>query len=191
MKMRIILICMLMAVATSSAGVAQPRKILLRGTVTDAFTDVGIPDVRVKLLRADSTLVDSTGVMLFTVSSVYETAFYAFNVPTSPCRYIICAEHPNYQTAYLPFDVKKVGRNTALEVPVLLMHRKKHRNEVTMDAVVVTATKIKVFCKGDTLIYNADAFNVPSGSMLDGLIRQLPGAELKPNGEIFVNGEKV
>jgi hypothetical protein len=185
------LICMLMAFATSSVGVAQPRKILLRGTVADAFTEVGIPDVKVKLLRADSTLVDSTGVMLFTVSSVYETAFYAFSVPASPCRYIICAEHPNYRKAYLPFTVKKVGRNTALEVPVLLMQRKKRRNEVTMDAVVVTATKIKVFCKGDTLIFNADAFNVPSGSMLDGLIRQLPGAELKPNGEIFVNGEKV
>ena len=28
--------------------------------------------------------------------------------------------------------------------------------------------------KGDTLVYNADAFNVPEGSMLDGLIKQLP-----------------
>ena len=45
--------------------------------------------------------------------------------------------------------------------------------------------------RGDTIVYNADAFNLPQGSMLDALIRQLPGAELKENGEIFVNGRKV
>ncbi len=27
--------------------------------------------------------------------------------------------------------------------------------------------------------------------MLNELVRQLPGAELKPNGEIYVNGRKV
>ena len=45
--------------------------------------------------------------------------------------------------------------------------------------------------KGDTLVYNADAFNVPEGSMLDGLIKQLPGVELTDEGEIFVNGKKI
>ena len=53
------------------------------------------------------------------------------------------------------------------------------------------ATKVKMVYKGDTIIYNADAFNVPEGSMLDGLIKQLPGVELKDNGEIFVNGKKI
>ena len=45
--------------------------------------------------------------------------------------------------------------------------------------------------KGDTIVFNADAFNVPEGSMLDGLIKQLPGVELKDDGEIFVNGKKI
>ncbi len=44
---------------------------------------------------------------------------------------------------------------------------------------------------GDTLVYDASAFNLPEGSMLDDLIRQLPGAELRENGEILVNGRKV
>ena len=61
----------------------------------------------------------------------------------------------------------------------------------TLKEVTVKATKIKMVWRGDTLVYNADAFNVPEGSMLDGLIKQLPGVELKDNGEIFVNGKKI
>ena len=48
-----------------------------------------------------------------------------------------------------------------------------------------------MFYRGDTLVYNADAFNVADGSMLDALIKQMPGTELKKNGEIFVNGKKI
>ena len=61
----------------------------------------------------------------------------------------------------------------------------------SLDEVVVTASKVQLVWRGDTLVYNADAFNVPQGSMLDRLIRQLPGVTLKENGEIRVNGRKV
>ena len=40
-------------------------------------------------------------------------------------------------------------------------------------------------------MYNADAFNLPNSSMLDELIRQLPGVKLTDTGEIFLNGKKV
>lgn len=57
--------------------------------------------------------------------------------------------------------------------------------------MVVTGTKVKFTYRGDTLVYNASAFNVPDGSMLDALVRQLPGAEIKSNGDIYVNGKKI
>ena len=57
--------------------------------------------------------------------------------------------------------------------------------------VVVKATKVQMVYRGDTLVYNADAFNVPEGSMLDAIIKQMPGVELKANGEIYVQGRKV
>lgn len=66
----------------------------------------------------------------------------------------------------------------------------KHR-EVNLGEAVVKATKIKMYHKGDTLVYNADAFNLPDGSMLDALIRQLPGVTMNKQGEIFVNGRKI
>lgn len=55
----------------------------------------------------------------------------------------------------------------------------------------VTATKLKMFYKGDTLVYDASAFKLPEGSMLDDLIRQMPGVTMNDDGEIFVNGRKV
>lgn len=57
--------------------------------------------------------------------------------------------------------------------------------------MTVTATKVKFYNKGDTLFYNADAFVLFEGSMLDALVRQLPGVELHPDGQIFVNGRFV
>lgn len=64
-------------------------------------------------------------------------------------------------------------------------------SENDLDEVVVTGTKIRLVQRGDTLIYDASAFNLPEGSMLDALVRQLPGAVLKSNGEIYVNGRKI
>ena len=70
---------------------------------------------------------------------------------------------------------------------------KNHRDSVerTLNEVIVKATKVKFTYKGDTLVFNANAFNMPEGSMLGSLIKQLHGVELKDNGEIYVNGRKI
>ena len=47
-----------------------------------------------------------------------------------------------------------------------------------------------MFYKGDTLIYNADAFNVAQTESLRKLIKQLPGAEMT-DGEVRINGKRV
>ncbi len=57
--------------------------------------------------------------------------------------------------------------------------------------LTVVSSKIKFYHKGDTIVYNADAFELAEGSMLDALIAQLPGAELSGNGQIKVNGQFV
>jgi hypothetical protein len=63
--------------------------------------------------------------------------------------------------------------------------------EVQLDGITVTASKVKMVMHGDTIVYNADAFQLSEGSMLDALIRQLPGSELKSDGRIYVNGRFV
>ncbi len=56
---------------------------------------------------------------------------------------------------------------------------------------VVRASRVMIVNRGDTIIYNASAFKLASGSMLDALIAQLPGVTLDDNGNITVNGQHV
>lgn len=55
--------------------------------------------------------------------------------------------------------------------PTIMMYRKSHE----LGEVVVKATKVKFVVRGDTLVYNADAFNLAEGSSLKTLIKKLPG----------------
>lgn len=57
--------------------------------------------------------------------------------------------------------------------------------------VAVNATRILMVQKGDTTIYNAAALQLSAGSMLEDLVRALPGAQLENGGKITINGEKV
>ena len=171
----------------------KEKKLYLWGYISDSFTRSYIPDVKVVILRADSSLVDSAQ-----VSNGYgnfKSSEYYMQVPAKPAKYIIKATHPDYETAYKDYEIKYVARNRDFEVPGIRMKRIQRSNYDkeggTLQEVVVKATRVKMVYKGDTIVFNADAFNVPEGSMLDGLIKQLPGVELKEDGEIFVYGKKI
>ena len=112
----------------------------------------------------------------------YQTSF----APQKNRTYFIRAVKGGYGDVWLPFTVTEKGKN--LNLPAIKMRR---MMEKALDEVVVKATKVKMFYKGDTLVYDATAFKMPQGSMLDALIRQMPGVTMNDAGEIFVNGRKV
>ena len=183
-------------------GWAQEKKdsIYLTGTVADSFTKAAIPDVFVTLMSQDSTVIDTTHVYksngyTWGIGRGQEITGYYFSIDRKAAELILRFEHPDYETTYVPLSIKNPGkRRQYIEGPKAYMKKSAnahHHEGGELDEVVVKATKVKMVWKGDTLVYNADAFNVPEGSMLDGLIKQLPGVELKDNGEIFVNGKKI
>lgn len=182
-----------------SPKVKKGDLISLRGTVADGFTKAAIPEVTVTLMREDSTVVSKMQVWKMSHYSgagrSVTTTNYSFAISRQPAKYILKMEHPNYETAFADFEMKRVGRrSTDIDGPKVYLKKSakaSHFEGGSVGEVEVKATKIKMVWKGDTLVYNADAFNVPEGSMLDGLIKQLPGVELKDNGEIFVNGKKI
>jgi len=190
----------LLLVLTAMAAQGQTKdSIYVNGPVADAFTKAAVPDVSVTLMRQDSTIVDTTHVYK---GNSYtwgigrrETTGYFFKIKREPAQYILKFEHPNYETTFVDLNIKHVSRRQqSIEGPKVYLKKtmKAHHFEGgELDEVVVKATKVKMVWRGDTLVYNADAFNVPEGSMLDGLIKQLPGVELTEAGEIFVNGKKV
>ena len=175
-------------------------RISMYGTVADGFTKAAIPDVKVILMHEDSTVIDTMTVWESHSwssglgRSLGTTRFY-FRISREPAKYILKVEHPNYETAFANFEMKQISkRRQDIEGPKVYLKKTAqahHFEGGSLDEVVVKATKVKMVWRGDTLVFNADAFNVPEGSMLDGLIKQLPGVELKDNGEIFVNGKKI
>ncbi|MDE6265706.1 MAG: hypothetical protein K2M11_11275, partial [Paramuribaculum sp.] len=111
-----------------------------------------------------------------------------FKLPKKLDSYTLKAYAEGYDTIYSTVDLDKIG---AREYQKFLPEMEFYRKSKSLGAATVTATKVKFYHSGDTLIYNADAFKLPEGSMLDALINQLPGVEMNDDGEIFVNGKKV
>ena len=169
----------------------KDRTIALWGHVRNDFTRRGILDAKITLMTEDGLIIDT--MRTWKPNNDFADAVYRFDVPARPRKFVILAEHPEYESATVEYDLRYVARNTFFDVPHHFMHRRQ-RSELTggtLQEVVVKATKVKMVYRGDTIIYNADAFNVPEGSMLDALIRQMPGTELKENGEIYVYGRKI
>lgn len=63
--------------------------------------------------------------------------------------------------------------------------------QIDLGEAEVRASRILMVQKGDTIIYNAAALQMSSGSMLSSLIHALPGVQLENGGRITVNGEYV
>ena len=162
-------------------------KVYVYGEAMDAFTK-GRMSAFITLMKADSTVIDTTTCELWNTNSSF-----GFFIPKIPGRYLIKAEKEGYETSYTPFDLQPEGNKGWYELPHILLRRKAGDiyKSVDLNGVEVRGTKIQVIHRGDTIIYDASAFNLPDGSMLDALVRQLPGAEIKSNGDIYVNGKKV
>lgn len=62
---------------------------------------------------------------------------------------------------------------------------------VVVSEAVVTANVPKMVVKDDTVVFNADAFRVPEGSVIESLVEMLPGAKIDDNGGITINGKEV
>ncbi|MBR0047952.1 MAG: hypothetical protein IJP74_01360 [Prevotella sp.] len=177
---------------TTGKASRQERTIALWGHVKNAVTRVGIKDAFITLMREDSSVVDTMHVFKQWSQGKDDYA-YRFDIPAREQKYIIRAEHPDYETTYVDYHVRHIARNTYFDAP---WHHMKKRSRMTenvhqLGEVVVKATKVKMAYRGDTITFNADAFNLPEGSMLDALIRQMDGVELKDDGRILVQGEQV
>ena len=158
------------------------------GDIYDAFLKTPLPDVKLSLLTEDSTFIRNVEVATLKKASTGEVDMTMFSISVEVGKtYLLHATLDGYDDAWLTIKSPNI-KGVPFHAGDLAM--RKMRN-VNIQEVAVTATKVKMFYNGDTLVYNADAFQLPDGSMLDDLVRQLPGVNLNENGEIFVNGRKV
>ena len=162
------------------------REVNITGDVKDGFMKTPLTDAHVSICRADSSvLVDSLKMTIYMRSDKPFLAVYSAKVKTDANTVLVHAWKEGYDDVWQRVSI---GKETEVEVPTIEMRKMR---ELNLNEVVVKATRVKMFYRGDTIVYDATAFKLPDGSMLDALIRQMPGVTLNEAGEIFVNGRKV
>lgn len=173
----------------------KPRTIKLSGTVYDARTREGLMDAKVELLSEDSTLIDSVrarqSAFYYDGSGRqvdYDAPRYNIEVPALSRHYIFRISMDDYRTVCYDYVLDRVGRReTSRNMSPFYLHKVSK----TLQEVTVKASRVRFYHKGDTIVYDASLFQLAEGSMLDALIRQLPGVELKSDGRIYHNGKFV
>lgn len=163
----------------------EAQEVSVSGFLFDSFTHEQLDSVSIRLLTPDSTEIKR-----YTSSRSGKWDMLPERIKAG--HYIMHFSKNGYHDVYKDVYFKYVkNRIKSGSFGEILMRKQQTYNNRVLDEVVVTATRIKMVVKGDTVIYNADAFQLREGSMLDRLISMLPGMEIKPGGEIFVNGKKV
>lgn len=163
---------------------AKEREHIVQGYVIDNFMGENLPNITLTLMTADSTVIaiDKT---IDSPEYPQLSGHYSFKIRKTG-RYIIKATSIGYEDGYTNFELRSNREVIVMVKPIRLVKSVKELPEIT-----VRATKVKMIYSGDTIIYNADAFKLPEGSMLDGLIRKLPGTSIDNDGRITVNGRFV
>ena len=145
----------------------------ITGMVIDDAQDP-IPQTTVRLLKTDSTLVKGALTNMegkFKLAS-QQTGDFILQVT--------CVGFKPY-TKRIKVSEKDVAVGTIAMEPDAIM----------LKGATVTGQAAKVMLKADTFIYNAAAFRTPEGSVVEELVRRLPGAEVSDDGTIKINGKQV
>ena len=168
---------------------ASDYKHSVEGSVVDNITGVGVT-AKITLMTADSVVIDTITAQIeeMPYDIGYHKAYYEFkDAVTAKGKYIIKAEKEGYDVCYMNCELRST-REDYIKVKEIRMTK---IVEHELKEVTVVASKVKMVMKGDTIVYNANAFNLAEGNMLDALIARLPGAKLEKDGRIYVNGRFI
>ncbi len=184
---RHILTIIIALVAVCSTWAQTQREIELSGSVEDGFLKIPLSHAKVSICRADSSVLVDSAAIFTAYNRDLKPLFakYTTKVTTDAKELLVHAKLKGYDDVWQRVSI---GKQTEMEVPTIEMRKMR---EVDLGEVVVKATRVKMFYRGDTIVYDATAFKLPQGSMLDDLIRQMPGVTLNEAGQIFVNGRMV
>lgn len=188
-----LVLCLLCNTALSAQEKESIDSIYIHGRVVEALSLQPLEHAEIVAVDAKGDTVSRTQSVdyykLYNVDSNGDVLIeFSLGVPTAG-NYTLIISKVKFMTLQHPIVVpeKKNGKRVTLfEVGDLPLERGINLKEAT-----VRASKIMMLVKGDTVVYNADAFQLAEGSLLDKLIEQLPGVSLHSGGQIMVNGEFV
>ena len=62
---------------------------------------------------------------------------------------------------------------------------------IMLKGAVVVGQAARVTVSEDTFVYNASAYRTPEGSVIEELVKRLPGAQVSDDGTVTINGKEV
>ncbi len=163
---------MLVALTTSTAALAQRT---ISGTVIEQDSKEAVIQATVALLKTDSTLV---------TNAVTDMSGQFKLTAPQDANYIVRITYVGFKT-YMKRVAVSGGKPLAMGTITIEPDSKMLKD------VEVVKNIAKVTTKDDTLIYNAGAYRTPEGSVVEELIKKLPGAEVSDDGTIKINGKTV
>ncbi len=162
---------------TVNFATAQNKHISLSGNIIDADTKTPVEQATIQLLSLpDSTFV--TG-----VASRDNGNFKFSSVQAG--KYILKISFIGYQTAMKPIQV------SASKPTVNVGQIELSPDAIMLEEAIIVAEAPEVTVVQDTTVYNTSAYRVPAGSMLEDLVKKLPGAEVDSEGKVTVNGKEI
>lgn len=146
----------------------------IKGTVNDDMNQP-LPGATIRLLAmADSAFVKgarTTEKGTFTITGVKKG------------KYIVEFSYIGYANKLQNVDIVKSN----VDLPVVTMSE----SDISLQEVTVTGVKAEIKVKEDTVEYNADSYKTQPNSVVQDLLKRLPGVEVDSEGKITANGKEV
>ena len=171
-------LALLFALSYLCAFAQNSGKTTIHGKILESETGESLIRATVMVMSPDTTRMIKGGV------SAQDGTFSIKNVDDG--KYVVKISYVGYHNFFRSITVNRSSASSLNLGTVVLVP-----SSVELKSATVTAQLKEVEVKEDTLIFNADAFKVPEGSVLEELIRKLPGAEIGDDGTIKINGKTV
>ena len=157
----------------SSIQVIAQRNI--SGKVIESDAQEPVAQTTVRLLKSDSTMV--------TGSLTNLDGIFRVKAPANG-NYIV-------QVTCVGFKPYTKNVKISADKDIALRTIELKPDAIMLKGATVTGQAAKVTLKEDTFVYNASAYRTPEGSVVEELVKKLPGAQVDDDGKITINGKEV
>ena len=165
-------------IACLAAMAQQQRTVNIQGVVMDYETGEPVPQVTVQWQQLpDSTFVE--GVVTF------NNGHFELQKRVHTGSYLLKLSYIGYATQEKPFTVDRKTEKISLDTIQL------KSDAIMLKEAIIEAQMADIQVVEDTLMINAENFRVPEGSVLEELLRQIPGIEIEDDGSMKMNGRKI
>ncbi|MFN0173613.1 MAG: outer membrane beta-barrel protein [Saprospiraceae bacterium] len=152
------------------------QNIHIEGQVADS-SGIGLPAASVVLLEKKDSL--------FVLFGLTDEAGRFTLKRIDPGEYVLQISYLGYKNHWQALEIKAGQGNANLGKIVL------EPSLMLLNDVEITADRVPLSMRKDTLEYNALAFKTQPGAVVEDLLKKLPGIQVQPDGSIKAQGKTV